>query len=275
MALKEIIKNLPDSPGIYILKDREGKAIYIGKASSLRKRVTSHFSKVDSPKEDTLQRKTVDIEYIPLANTAEALLWEAVLIKEKQPLYNVKYRDDKSYPFLKISIGEKFPRVFIGRGKEEKDCLHFGPYSNIRLLREALKMVRRIFPFRSCRVLPKKSCLYYPLRLCPAPCIGKIAEEDYKEIIHNIGLLLEGKREELEKELGEKMREEAEKENFEKAAKIRDQLKGLAQLKTLRFGTETFLQELKNILKLEKVPYHIEAFDLSHLSGCFALTIST
>jgi len=267
MDIKEKIKNLPDSPGVYILKDGEGKAIYIGKASSLRKRVTSHFSNVDSPKEEILQKKTIDIEYIPTTTEAEALLWEAALIKEKQPPYNINYRDDKSFPFLKISIEEKFPRVFIGRGKEEKDVLYFGPYSNVRLLKEALKMVRKIFPFRSCRILPKKSCLYYSLKLCPGPCIGKISEEDYRETIHNICLLLEGKKEELEKELMKKMEEKARAQNFEEAAQIRDRLKGLAQLKTLRFGIETVLQELKDVLGLEKVPYRIEAFDLSHLSG--------
>ncbi|MCM8778523.1 MAG: excinuclease ABC subunit UvrC [Candidatus Omnitrophica bacterium] len=267
MDIKEKIKNLPEEPGVYILKDKEGKAIYIGKATSLRKRVASHFHRLYSPKEEILQKKTADIEYIPTANEAEALLWEAALIKEKQPLYNINYRDDKSYPFLKITINENFPRIFIGRRKEERGILYFGPYSNIRLLKEALKIIRKIFPFRSCRILPKKPCLYYSLKLCPGPCIEAIEEKDYKEIIRNICLLLEGEKEELEKELIEKMGKEVEEQNFERAALIRDQLKGLSQLKSLRWGVETIFEELRDTLNLKRIPYRIEAFDLSHLSG--------
>jgi excinuclease ABC subunit C len=267
MALKEKIKGLPDSPGVYLLKDKESKVIYIGKASSLRKRVASYFQRGDQPKEDLLQVKVADLEYIPTSSEAEALLWEASLIKEKQPRYNVSYRDDKSYPFLKITTNEKFPRIFIGRGKKEGNILYFGPYSNAGLLREALKTVRKIFPYRSCRNLPKEACLYYSLELCPAPCLGKIGERDYKKRIHEICLFLEGKREELEKGLTQKMREKAQAQSFEEAAKIRDQINSLVQLKELRFGKETLLWELQNLLALSRLPRRIEAFDVSHIAG--------
>ncbi|MCM8763483.1 MAG: excinuclease ABC subunit UvrC [Candidatus Omnitrophica bacterium] len=271
MDIKEKIKNIPDAPGVYLFKDKDGKVIYIGKASSLRKRVMSHFSQKDSLKEEILKHKVRDVEYLPTVDESFALLWEAALIREKQPTYNVNYRDDKSYPFLKISIAEKFPPIFIGRGKGEKKWLYFGPYSNVKLLREAVKTIRKIFPFRSCRILPKKPCLYYALRLCPGPCVGKVSEEEYRKIISQIVLLLEGRREELEKELIKKMQEKAALHNFEEAAQIRDQIQGLSQLKALRLGTETVLKELKDVLGLKRFPYRIEAFDLSHLSGSEAV----
>ncbi|MGE4357164.1 MAG: helix-hairpin-helix domain-containing protein [Candidatus Omnitrophota bacterium] len=271
MDIREKIKDIPDVPGVYLFKDETGKVIYIGKASSLRKRIMNHFTERGSFKDDILQKRVKDVEYFSTLDEASALLWEAVLIKEKQPVYNVNYKDDKSYPFLKISIKEKFPRIFTGRGMEDKDLLYFGPYSNVRLLKEAIKTIRKIFPFRSCRILPKKPCLYHSLKLCPAPCAGKISEGEYKEIIHQICLLLEGKRDELEKELIKKMREKAEERNFEEAARIRDQIEGLSQLRTLRMGKETILEELKNVLNLARFPCRIEAFDLSHLSGSDAV----
>ncbi len=267
MGIKEKIKDLPDAPGVYLFKDKNSRVIYIGKASSLRKRVASHFGKRGFPKEELLQEKAVDIDCIPTSSEAEALLWEASLIKEKQPRYNVSYRDDKSYPFLKIATSERFPRIFIGRGKKEGKILYFGPYSNAGLLREALKTIRKIFPYRSCRNIPHKACLYYSLELCPAPCTGKISQEDYKKRIHELCLFLKGKRKELEEELFRRMQEKARTQDYEAAARIRNQLSALGQLKALRFGKETVLQELQNVLNLNKLPSRIEAFDVSHISG--------
>jgi len=271
MDIKEKIKQLPTCPGVYLFKNRNSEVIYIGKASSLRKRVASHFQKTGLPKEELLRGKVVDIEHIPTSSEAEALLWEASLIRERQPRYNVSYRDDKSYPFLKITTNEKFPRLFIGRAKKEGDILYLGPYTDAALLREALKILRRIFPYRSCRNLPKRDCLYYSLELCPAPCIGKISKEDYKKRIREIVLFLEGKRKELEKELTQKMQEKAKAQRFEEAAKIRDQIASLAQLKELRFGKETLLWDLQKLLGLSKLPKRIEAFDVSHIAGSQAV----
>ncbi|MCX5657064.1 MAG: excinuclease ABC subunit UvrC [Candidatus Omnitrophica bacterium] len=267
MDIKEKINNLPETAGVYLIKDRAGEVIYIGKAASLRKRVTSHFQKSALIKEKQLQEKSADIEYISTGSEAEALLWEASLIKEKQPRYNVSYRDDKSYPFLKITTGEKFPRVFISRGKKEKNALYFGPYTDAALLREALKIMRKVFPYRSCKNLPKKPCLYYAIGLCPAPCADKISEADYKLRIREVCLFLERKGRVLENILAREMSDKAGEKKFEEAAQIRDQIAALGNLKELRFGKDTILYELKKLLELKRIPLRIEAFDVSHIAG--------
>lgn len=267
MDIKEKIKNLPYTSGVYLIKDKAGEVIYVGKAASLRKRVASHFQRSALVKERQLKVKAADIEYIPTGSEAEALLWEASLIKDKQPRYNVSYRDDKSYPFLKITTREKFPRVFVSRGKKEKNALYFGPYTDAALLKEALKVIRKVFPYRSCKNLPKKPCLYYALRLCPAPCANKISEADYKLRICEICLFLEGKRGVLENILSSQMSNKAEEKKFEEAAQIRDQIRALANLKELRYGKDTILSELRELLKLRRLPLRIEAFDVSHIAG--------
>ncbi len=267
MDIKEKIRNLPETAGVYLIKDRAGEIIYIGKAASLRKRVASHFQGSPLIKEKQLREKSADIEYISTGSEAEALLWEASLIKENQPRYNVSYRDDKSYPLLKITTGDKFPRVFIYRGKKEKNSLYFGPYTDAALLKEALKIMRKVFPYRSCKNLPKKPCLYYALRLCPAPCANKIGEADYKLRIREVCLFLERKGRVLENILAREMSDKAGERKFEEAARIRDQITALGNLKELRFGKDTTLRELKKLLKLKRIPLRIEAFDISHIAG--------
>ena len=271
MDIQEKIKQLPDTPGVYIFKDAGGEIIYIGKAKSLKKRVQSYFSRDLSSKTQLMVSKIADIEYRLTPSESQAELLEASLIKEKQPVYNVSLKDDKSFPLIRITH-EDFPIVSICRRKklQKKDnSLYFGPYTNAQLLRQALKVMRKVFGFRSCKTLPKKACLYGRIKLCPAPCIGNISAKQYKEIIKNITMFLDSKYEELLSNLSQRMDEAASQQKFEEAAKIRDQIEALSTMaeSRCRFSRKDELQDLKNLLKLAKLPERIEAFDISNISG--------
>jgi len=273
-GLKEKVASLPDASGVYIFKDGRGNILYIGKAKSLKRRVQSYFSRFLSSKTQALVSRIEDIEYLLSPSDAQAQLLEASLIKAKLPPYNISLKDDKSFPLVRITQ-EDFPLVSICRkkGQRAKDpALYFGPYTNVRLLRQALKTIRRIFGFRSCRILPKQACLYYRLNLCPAPCIGKINKGLYAEIIEAIEMFLESKDEELLARLYAKMKKEAQGKNFEDAARIRDQINALSSLgqgsKQCPSGNE--LEGLKDLLCLDKLPRRIEAFDISNISGTHA-----
>jgi len=197
---KAKLRRIPDSPGIYIFKDKDGNILYIGKAQSLKKRVRNYFTRPQSFKIQIMTSKIADFDYIVTKSEAEARLREARLIKEKLPPYNTAFRDDKSFPLVCISK-EEFPIVWVARrtSRRLRDSVpyYFGPYSNAGLLREALKSIRHIFGFRTCFKMSKRACLYYRLRLCPAPCIGKISVGKYRENIRNIILFLEGRQEDL------------------------------------------------------------------------------
>jgi len=198
--LKEKIKKLPLSPGVYIMKSKKGEILYVGKASSLRKRVTSYFGPGRSRKTEVLVDKIADIDFIECESEAQALILEASLIKEKMPKYNIALRDDKSYPYIEITK-EKFPRLKVSRPKGKTKSMLFGPYPKAGLLKPALKMIRRIFPYCSCKRFPKNACLFYHLNLCPGPCIGAISEAQYLENIKAISKILRGERKELIEDL--------------------------------------------------------------------------
>ena len=270
MDIKEKIRELPDSPGVYIFKDESGKVIYVGKASSLKKRVKSYFqpSKNLSPRTDLMVSKVRDIEWIVTSSEAEALLYESNLIKEYQPKYNVSLRDSKTYPLIKITMAEEYPRVTVARGRQSDGSLYFGPYTDAALLRQAIKSIRRIFPFCSCHPLPKKACIYYELGLCPAPCEGKISREEYLDNIKEIILFIEGKKDELLRKLAGKMKHLSDEERFEEAAGIRDRIEALSAAVYKKGGdVRGGLSELKDILGLKQEPRLIEAFDISNIKG--------
>lgn len=262
--LKSIIANMPQEPGVYIFKDAGGKVIYIGKAKSLRKRLQSYFSRLLCAKTQALVSHIADIECRVCSSEGMALLLEAGLIRQYKPKYNISLRDDKSFPFVKIT-NEGFPAIFITRKKEADAAGYFGPYTNVKLLKEALKIIRRHFPYRTCRRLPKKACIYYRLGLSPAPCIGKINKEDYAKTVKNIALILEGKTQALIKKLSSEMNLKSKEQEFEEAAKIRDQLNALSSMS--QSGVQDELGDLKNLLRLAKLPERIEAFDISNIFG--------
>lgn len=268
------LKNLPDSPGVYIFKDKLGKIIYIGKAKSLKKRVASYFGRPQNEKNQAMVNKIADLEYLTTFTDTQAQILEASLVKEKQPQYNIDLKDDKSFPLIKISPDE-FPIISIARRRKpllNDFSLYFGPYPNTQALRQAYKIIRRVFGFRSCKKIPDKACLYYRLKLCPAPCIGKVSPREYAGIIKNIIMFLGSKYEELITELSRKMKALAEEKQFEEAAKIRDQINALSAIRQNRDYAAGFdeLEDLKNLLNLEKLPERIEAFDISNISGKLA-----
>lgn len=267
--LKNIIKELPETAGVYIFKDDQGRIIYIGKAKSLRKRVQAYFSRFLSAKTQAMVAKIADIEYRITGSESQAQLLEASLIKEHLPVYNISLKDDKSFPLIRIT-DEEFPAIYICRRKKinpQDTSLYIGPYTNAKLLRQALRSIRKIFGFRSCKRIPKKICLYGKINLCPAPCVGKISIKDYQEIIQEIKMFLTSQNEKLIEHLNLKMQLLAKEKRFEEAARIRDQIYALsAILKPQRTYLDE-LEDLKNLLGLKKMPERIEAFDVSNLFG--------
>jgi excinuclease ABC subunit C len=215
--------------------------------------------------------KIADIEYRLTPQEAQAQILEASLIKQYQPQYNISLKDDKTFPWIKIS-DEEFPLVSICRRKKidlDDKASYFGPYTNVDLLRQAFKLMRRVFAFRSCKILPKEPCLYYRLKLCPAPCAGKIDSRQYKDIIYQIRMFLDYKYEELLDVLGRKMREAVAESRFEEAAKIRDQINALGAIgnSSARAISLNELEDLKALAGLPHPPYRIEAFDISNIQG--------
>lgn len=222
-------KKLPDSPGVYLMKDKNNTVIYVGKAASLQDRVSQYFRDQESPKTRILVKNLEDFEYIVTSNEIEALVLESNLIKEHRPRYNVRLRDDKHYPFIKIT-NEEFPRICIARRRGKDGAQYFGPYPGSRAVREIIKMASS-FGIRRCKKkLPCPPCLNYHIKQCAAPCLGKVTREEYMEIIQNVTGFLKGKQSQLIRSLKEKMNELARDQEYEKAARIRDQINALQEL---------------------------------------------
>ncbi len=273
--LKQKVSSLPDAPGVYLFKDAAAKIIYVGKAKSLKKRVQSYFSRDLSSKTQALVAKIVDLEYRLSPTESQAQILEASLIKRYQPQYNISLKDDKSFPWIRITA-EEFPIVSIVRRKgQDKDDphLYFGPYTNVKLLRQAIKVIRKLFGFRSCKNLPKEACLYYRLKLCPAPCVGKINSRKYKALVGRIKLFLESKYDELISSLSKEMQKASLEKRFEEAAQLRDQINILGAIGQGQVSTSNKfeLEDLKRLLKLKKLPERIEGFDISNISGNLAV----
>ena len=222
----EKLKLLPDKPGVYIMKNAEGRIIYVGKAIVLKNRVRQYFQsgKNHSPKVRAMVSHIADFEIIMTASEVEALILECNLIKKHRPRYNISLKDDKSYPYIKVTVQEDFPRVFITRRILKDGARYFGPYTNATAVHESLKLLRRLFPLRTCKHLQERPCLEYHIKRCLAPCAGKVEKGDYDAMIRAVLLFLEGRTEDVEKELQLRMEQAAESFNFEIAARLRDQL---------------------------------------------------
>ena len=204
---EEALRNIPSLPGVYIMKGRRGEVLYIGKSGSLKKRVSSYFRPdADlSPRISLMVKKVRDVSFVVTGSEAEALITEAAYIKRYRPRYNVALKDDKSYPHLRLTAKDEFPRLEITRRLEEDGSIYYGPYTDVKLLRSALRIMQKIFPLRTCKRMPKKVCLNYRIGQCYAPCIGAIGKRDYNDIVDQVKLFLEGKREKLIGELSKKM----------------------------------------------------------------------
>ncbi len=245
MDIKEHIRNIPENPGIYQMKDRSKKIIYIGKAKNLKKRVSSYFSnKLQDIKTRVLIKKIAYIDFIVLENEIEALILEDNLIKKHLPQYNILMKDDKRYPYLKITLNsEDYPGLVIIRERKNDNDIYFGPYTNGRYLREICTMLNRLFSIRKCSkkliVNPKagqflkpegKVCLYFQMEQCPAPCQGTVDPVWYRRVINQIILFLKGKNQQLAKELKEEMEQLSSELKFEKARVIRDRLSAIEKI---------------------------------------------
>ena len=198
--LKEEADLAPDLPGIYLMKDESGKIIYIGKAKSLKKRLVSYFGRELNNKTMALMSNVRDIEFQLTATEGLAILLEAGLIHRHKPKYNVSLRDDKSFPLVKIAH-EEFPAIYITRKRMKDRARYLGPLTSAKLLRQTLKVIRRILRFRSCKRLPKKPCIYFRLNLCQAPCVGAVKKSEYDQVLKRIILILEGRVDDLIEEL--------------------------------------------------------------------------
>ena len=225
--MKERLKNVPLQPGVYLYKDKEGQVIYVGKARALRNRMRSYFQSPQGlhPKVRAMMARVADFDYIVTGTEVEALILENNLIKAYQPRYNIDLRDDKTYPYLKVT-DEKFPRLCIVREKKDKTSRYFGPFTEVGSLRETIKLMTGIFPLRTCKSLKNNSrpCLNYDMGKCLAPCTGKVDAEEYRLIVNGMIDFLEGKTSQLADRIEAEMKQAAADLEFEKAARLRDQI---------------------------------------------------
>jgi len=228
-------EGLPNKPGVYLFKDQKDKPIYVGKAKNLKKRVNSYFKADRDSKARRILAKTSSLESIVVSSEVEALILESNLVKRYQPKYNVDLKDDKNFLYLRISVQEDFPRVNFVRRVEKDKAKYFGPFTNAKEIRSTLKFVRRIFPFRTCSLKIKegkkqKPCLDLHLGKCIGPCLDNVEKNDYRKIINDLILFLEGKQNGIIDRLKDQMEKAVKSKDFEKAAKLRDQLRGFKQL---------------------------------------------
>ncbi len=232
MVTAEDLKILPDKPGVYMMKDSNGKIIYVGKAISLKNRVRSYFqaSRNLNPRIQSMVSLVDRVEYIITNSEVEALVLECNLIKQERPKYNVRLRDDKQYPWVKITMAETYPQVYITRQVRQDGSKYYGPYTNVSALRDTFRLLRQLFPLRGCRYnldeeRVERPCLNYHIRRCLAPCTGLVPKETYRELIQQVCLFLEGRQEELVDKLHREMSEAASRQEYERAAQLRDRLR--------------------------------------------------
>jgi excinuclease ABC subunit C len=227
--VKEKLALLPDKPGVYIMKDGRGHIIYVGKAKVLKNRVRSYFTGSHDGKTQKLVSEIRDFEYIMTSSVVEALLLECNLIKKHNPRYNVMLKDDKTYPYIKLTK-EEHPRLEITRNVRKDKAKYFGPYPNAGAANETKKLLDRLYPLRKCRTIPDRVCLYYHLEQCVAPCEYPVDQATYEEMTQNIIRFLNGGHQDIQKELKAKMLQASEELNFERAKELRDQIQQIEQV---------------------------------------------
>ena len=287
------LSDLPHKPGVYLMKDRFGTVIYVGKARDLRKRVSQYFHPSRRQgwdlKFNALVEAIHDLDTHQVRTEAEALLLEGKLIKEFKPRYNISFRDDKRFLLLKVNLNDPIPRFTLTRIKQEDGARYFGPFASSGAVRRTLALARRKFHLRGCRALTPaesdyKHCLYGNLKFCTAPCIGNVTREAYGAQVLAACEFLSGQSEEMRQELEQEMKRAAAALNFEKAAQLRDMIEDLKRTteKTEKFERIPYtlpvavnprqdLEELQRILGLKEAPVWIEGFDISNISGTFAV----
>jgi excinuclease ABC subunit C len=277
------IQSLPLHPGVYMFKNREGTIIYIGKAIRLRQRVSSYFrtnASLDSAK-TTMIKEIVDLQIYETDSEIEALVLEAKLIKKYQPKYNILLRDDKSYSYA-VFTKEEFPRIFVAHqtyiDHRPKQIDFIGPFTSASSLKNALRVLRKIFPYRSCKTMPKSACVYYRIGRCSAPCIANIDQESYSHNLLKIKSFLKGEKKRLITQIKQEMLAASQNLNFEKAQILKDQLDALQKISihkdiitTSKSNQKNSAFELQAALNLDQFPKRIEGFDSSHFHGSSAV----
>lgn len=249
--IRELLSNLPTKPGVYLHKDADGNVLYIGKAINLRSRVRSYFrNHVDSIKTLRLRRQIADIEVITTTSELEALLLEMNLIKQYRPQFNVRMKDDKRYPYIKVHWADPFPKVTVTRRMVRDGSRYFGPYTSVWAVQQTLDLLRKVFPYLTCdRVITGKderACLYFDIKLCSGPCIGAVNQQQYRDTIQRLMDFLNGKSDHIVRDIETKMDRAAANLQFEKAADYRDQLKAIERITARQkvIGSETIDQDV-------------------------------
>jgi excinuclease ABC subunit C len=266
------IKNFPEKPGVYLMKDTSGNILYIGKAGNLKRRVLSYFQKAKDLRIEKLLSEVKTIDYKITDSALEALILESNLIKKYNPKYNIKEKDDKSFLYILIT-SEKFPRILLIRGKDIKNARGeiFGPFIQSKNLRESLKIIRRIFPYNlhpENKIPQKKPCFDYQIGFCPGTCINQITQKEYNKIIKNIKLFLKGKKKQILKSLEKEMHLASKQLEFEKADKIKKQIFALNHIQDIALLNEDEI-DLEKENKIQRIK-RIEGYDISNISGKFA-----
>jgi excinuclease ABC subunit C len=237
VTLDEKLQGLPDRPGVYLYKDAKAQVIYVGKAASLRSRVRSYFqeSRTPDPKTDALVRHVADLEFIVTDNELEALMLEANLVRRHRPRYNIILRDDKHYPFLKLTTDEEFPRLVVARRVQRDGATYYGPFYPATAMRETLRLTRQLFPLRTCSIKIdgrlERPCVQYYIHRCNAPCTGWETAEGYAKTVRDVAHFLEGKDDDLARALTSEMETAATELKFERAALLRDQIQSLNKVR--------------------------------------------
>ena len=232
-SIKNALAVLPDKPGVYLMHDAEGKVIYVGKAVVLKNRVRSYFRNLAShtPKVKAMVAKIAEIETIVTSSEVEALILECNLIKKYRPRYNISLKDDKTYPYLKVTMQEDFPRLYMTRRLQRDGAKYYGPYADAGAMHATVKLLRTMFPLRTCRKMNlDRPCLNYHIKRCLAPCAGYVSRDEYGKMIKSVCMVLDGRTTELERDLKQRMQEAAENYAFEEAARLRDQLQAVERL---------------------------------------------
>jgi excinuclease ABC subunit C len=260
--LQQKLDTLPTKPGCYLFKDAAGKIIYVGKAISLRSRVRSYFHEsVDAPKTQQLVQAIADLETIIVGSELEALILEMNLIKKHRPKYNVRLKDDKRYPYIKVHYADPFPKVTVTRRMEDDGSRYFGPYTSVWAVHQTLDVLRKIFPYLTCdRIITgtdPRACLYYDIKLCIAPCIGASTREQYRAMIDDLCRFLRGHTEPVVVRLRADMAQAAENLEFEKAAALRDQLVAIERV-----------VEKQKVISADQVDSDVIAFARSNGEAC-------
>jgi excinuclease ABC subunit C len=286
----EKVKLFPTTPGVYLMKDDQGRVIYIGKAKNLRSRAGTYFTKAAAEDQRTAEmvKHIVDIDFVPADSEVDALLLEARLVKDTQPRFNIDLKDDKSFPYLQIRIREDFPRVEFTRKPRRKGVKLYGPFTSARSLRTAIQVLQRVFQFRTCQLDIDaddqrwrwfRPCILHNIRQCTAPCNLRVTKEDYRKQIRGFRLVLEGKKAKLLREMDQQMKEAAAAKQYERAARLRDDIAALTKLEmrgevdkdvqphVFQIDPKKGLRGLQKTLGLRTAPRSIEGMDIAHLGG--------